>query len=328
MPLEFQTLTEDDIVEAFKSGLRAFLGSEGGSFGARRVTLRQEKVFPSDQDFTIRFDSSHGFRLHLFGLQFKKWHSNGWRLAEEQVERLRTYRHVIAYCLAHPGELATNNALHGFCFINPGRVAKKASQLALFRPGEWLTAEFADNFVRDVQRRLDFTLTLHEHVQRHGVAVDTTSIGEIGKLRGLLRSAQTSVREALSERGLATAVRASAEWGQTIVGAVDAESTHFVPHLSWGDFFDAAKVGSTVVTVPGDPTNPPRPEDPAPDENFMRAAGLGLTITCGGSRGSVWARSQIDAHVEHWLRTVLEPPAVVIAYESFTRSMEFFAYAG
>jgi len=32
--------TEDDVVEAFKAGLRNFIRGEGGAFGARRVTLR------------------------------------------------------------------------------------------------------------------------------------------------------------------------------------------------------------------------------------------------------------------------------------------------
>ena len=40
--MDLSVVTEDDVVEAFKSGLRAFVAAEGGSFGSRRVTLRQE----------------------------------------------------------------------------------------------------------------------------------------------------------------------------------------------------------------------------------------------------------------------------------------------
>jgi hypothetical protein len=112
--LDLERCTEDDVVEVFKSGLRAFLRSEGGSLGARRVTLRQEKVFPSDQEFTLRFDSLEGFRLHLFGLQFKRWIEDGWALAEEQGNRLRDLGHVIGYCLPRSGTLAPSNSLHGF----------------------------------------------------------------------------------------------------------------------------------------------------------------------------------------------------------------------
>jgi hypothetical protein len=49
----------------FKTGLRGFVSSEHGSFGARRVTLRQEKYFPSDQEFAVRFGSLRDFYLEF-----------------------------------------------------------------------------------------------------------------------------------------------------------------------------------------------------------------------------------------------------------------------
>jgi hypothetical protein len=51
-------ISEDDVIEAFKAGLWSFMQVEGGRFGSRRVTLRQEKVFPSDLDMALWFTVS------------------------------------------------------------------------------------------------------------------------------------------------------------------------------------------------------------------------------------------------------------------------------
>jgi len=84
--MDLSRASEDDVVEAFKAGLRRFVRGQRGAFGARRVTVRQERVFPSDQDFALSFDSPTGTRLHIFGLQFKRWKGDGWTLSQQQQE--------------------------------------------------------------------------------------------------------------------------------------------------------------------------------------------------------------------------------------------------
>lgn len=34
---------------------------------------REERTYPSDQDYALSFALPEGFRLHIFGLQFKRW---------------------------------------------------------------------------------------------------------------------------------------------------------------------------------------------------------------------------------------------------------------
>ena len=97
MAVDLSACTEDDVVMVFRIGLTAFIERAGGSVGARRVTLRQENSFPSDQDYALFFGSPVGFRLHLFGLQFKRWDKNGWEINSLQAERLRHLGHVLGY---------------------------------------------------------------------------------------------------------------------------------------------------------------------------------------------------------------------------------------
>src|SRR4051812_29609483 len=95
--------SEDDVLEAFNSGLRAFIRHLNGSFesvrvsaGARRVTLPQERKYPSDRDFAILFEGQMSVSVHFFGLQFKKWDKRRWEIDNKQLENIHTMAHVIA----------------------------------------------------------------------------------------------------------------------------------------------------------------------------------------------------------------------------------------
>src|SRR5260370_42112237 len=63
--------------------------------------------------------------------------------------------------------------------------------------------------------------------------------------------------------------------------------------------------------------NPPKPNQSPPQDSVSPGTGVGLTIRCSGAWGSEWAETQVVNHLDHWTRNVLEPPAAVIAYESF-----------
>jgi len=239
----------------------------------------------------------------MFGLQFKKWDA-GWALAAEQGARLRRFAHVIGYCLPRPGDLAPHNTLYGFYFVNPARVAAGSSRLVLSRPGELrMLGVTPDDLASDVQKRLNFSLALHDFDRKHSLGSSRSATEENHKLRKLFLSAQDVAREALMELASEATIGAATDWGQSLVGTRDSETVSIVPFLCWGDFFEAIKDGSTVVTVPGDPEKPPGPDEPPSQGNIAAGPGVGLTITCPGAWGSRWARSQIDAHVAHWART-------------------------
>ncbi len=252
--------TEDDVVTLFGTGLGAFIKLAGGTFASRRVTLRQEKSYPSDQDYVLQFGSSKGFNLHLFGLQFKRWKTGGWKLQSQQIESLRKMEHVVGYCLPRDCWTVPSNALHAFYFVNPSCVPQGCSSIRVERG--FPSVSSAD----------------HDENWAH----------------------------------IRTCVK--------LPGGQDEDS---IPRLGWGEFFDQVAEGAIILPVPGDPANPPASTAPPRDSDVRVSSGIGLTVTCTGSWGSAWARRQISDHVRFWARSVLSPPAAVIAFESFSRSIEF-----
>jgi hypothetical protein len=258
------TCTEDDVVEIFRIGLSAFVERAGGTFRSRRVTLREERSYPSDQDYALVFTSPDGFRLHLFGLQFKRWNKRGWSIDSRQVAILNRLAHVIGYCLPRPCVTAPSNSLHGFYFVN-------ASCL----PAECATVRL-----------------LHSLGGEHGSHEDDNWAH--------LRLLAEPRRNGASEN---------------------------IPRLAWGEFLAAVERGATLIPVPGGPNDPPGPSTEPRQQDFAAGTGIGLTITCPGAWGSAWARHQITDHVRYWTRTALSPPAAVIAFESFSRSIDFVEVA-
>jgi hypothetical protein len=319
--------TEDDVVEAFKVSLRAFIRNEGGAFGVRRVTLRDEKMFPSDQDFTLLFRSQTKFRLHVFGLQFKRWNRNGWILSQDQESKLVGTSSVVGYCLPCPSNLSVENALHAYYFVNPARLPMGCTRLDLLNPGEisWLGMSPTD-LANSVQSQLDLSLRLESFLQDRTVVVDPTS--EVVKLRRTINSTGSIVKKIVEELNWRATARPSQKWGTSIIRMEDSERkySHIIPHLSWGEFFEALKRGATVVNVPGGPNNLPEPNQSPPHDRVSPGTGVGLTIMCSGAWGSEWAERQVVDHLDQWTRSVLEPPAAVIAYESFTRSLELIEF--
>ncbi len=159
--------TEDDVVEAFKVSLRTFIRNEGGALGVRRVTLRDEKVFPSDQDFTLLFTSKTKFQLHIFGLQFKRWNRNGWALSQDQASQLLETSSVVGYCLPCPSSLSVENALHAFYFVNPARLPVGCTRLALLNPGEISSLSVSSSdLAKSVQSQIDLSLNLESFFRR------------------------------------------------------------------------------------------------------------------------------------------------------------------
>ncbi len=261
--IDLSECTEDDVVEMFRRGLESFIERCGGAVSSRRVTLRQEKTYPSDQDYALVLTTPQGFRLHILGLQFKRV-SSSWRKDEHfwlvdpnQREVLRGSAHVVAYCLPRPCHIFPSHSLHGFYFVHPGCLSTDATRI-----------------------RLDWFLH-HKHTGDNWAHL---------QLR----------------------------WK-----ALRPDSGDEVPRLSWGEFFDAVEEGALHFTVPGTPQNPSPPEADPQGPPGLNRRGTGLTITCSGSWGSAWARHQITQHLHHWSATVLSPPAAVIAYESFSRTLEF-----
>jgi hypothetical protein len=326
--MKLEHLGEDDVVELFKAGLRTFLKAQGGAFGSRRATLREERIFPSDQEFAVRFDSPNGFRLHLFGLQFKRWSDKGWALSEVQLTNLRQAGHVIGYCLPCPADLVPSNSLHGFYFINPQAVPEGSKRLTLFRPGIVVPLGVTPaKLASAVQSRLDMQVSMEDFLRKRPSILDRPAPGEILRaLRKIIRDTGSTVKQAATELQSAARVYDGQTWGASAVGATS-ESEACVPHLSWGDFFHAALEGSWIIDVPGSPESPPD-LDADPDSNGSPATGMGLTINCSGVWGQPWAVRQISDHLEHWTRSLLESPAAVIAYESFSRSLEFIEFIG
>jgi hypothetical protein len=262
--IDLSTCTEDDIVEIFRLGLSAFVERAGGSFSSRRVTLRQERSYPSDQDYALVFTSPRGFRLHLFGLQFKRWADGGWAINSQQADALRRLAHVVGYCLPRPCATVVSNSLHAFYFLNPSCLPSRCSALRLLY-------SFGDD---------------HQHDKD----------GNWAHLR-------LNARSSINDRG------------------------DNIPRLSWGEFFSALETGAVIVAVPGGPKHPPGPDSKPGPQDQRQGTGLGLTITCPGPWGTAWARGQITEHVRFWSKTVLSPPAAVIAFESFSRSIDFIEVA-
>lgn len=257
------TCTEDDVVEIFKTGLAAFAEHAGGTFSSRRVTLRQEKSYPSDQDFALVFTSPGGFRLHLFGLQFKRWNKHGWSIDSQQAATLGRFAHVIAYCLPRPCDTTLSNSLHCFYFVN----------------ANCLPAECVD-----------------------------------------IRLLQSYSEEDCSNQGQ--------NWAHIrLVAVANRKESDNTPRLAWGEFLAAVERGATLIPVPGRPDDPPGPSTAPRARDFIGGTGIGLTISCPGAWGSAWARHQITDHVRHWTRTALVPPAAIIAFESFSRSIDFVEVA-
>ena len=163
-------VSEDDCIESFKAGLRKFVQGEGGGFGARRVTLRQEKVFPSDLDMALWFESEGAVRWHLFGLQFKRWNGSGWSLSAEQAACLSRLGHVIGYCFPSPGELALANMLHAFRFVNPKRIPDGCTELALLCPGQFLPLGISPaKLAKSVQQQLEFELARQDLLNKDSI---------------------------------------------------------------------------------------------------------------------------------------------------------------
>jgi hypothetical protein len=311
--------SEDDAVEAFKTGLRKFVQGEGGGFGARRVTLRQEKVFPSDLDIALWFESNSEVRWHLFGLQFKRWNGSGWSLSAEQSARLSRFGHVIAYCLPSPGELGLANILHAFRFVNPQRLPKDCIELALTCPAEWRPLGMAPaSLASSIQRKFDFDLTLQDHLDERAL-IYLSDAEKISKLRTIIRTASTNVREAAQALAMQATVVPDSSWGQSLIDA----NGVIVPHLTWFDFFSAANQGSTIMTVPDEAAI--LPDSPDPPGDVCSASGIGLTLIASQRRSGA-VRASLGSHIGFWTRSVLQPPAAIVAYESFSRTLEFIEY--
>jgi hypothetical protein len=324
--MNLREATEDDVVEAFKGSLRAFVRAEGGSFGARRVTPRQENVFPSDQDFAISLDLPQGTCLHMFGLQFKRWNGSGWTLSKKQADNLRRFGHVIAYCLPSPEIIAAANAIHSFRFVNPARVPAICMDLRLHRPAQLLPLGVTpDELGQGVRQRLDLALTLERRAKNTSL-FPKSEADTIKSLHQLIASGPQITKEVADAISTRARVIENSVWGQNLIVSENSEPPTDIPYLTWGDFFDAVGQGSTIFSVPGNPGDPPittrSPEDVFP------GSGIGLTIRCSGPWGKQWIRSQIGSHIEFWARSVLESPAAIIAYESFSRSIDFIEFFG
>ncbi|MFC2138921.1 hypothetical protein ACFLTE_12180, partial [Bacteroidota bacterium] len=234
--IDIREYTEDDIVTLFGLGLKNFIENLNGTFRSRRVTLRQENSYPSDQDYALKFDDPKGFRLHLFGLQFKRWKKDGWFIDENQANDLNRMNHVIGFCFPRACLTIPSNSLHSFYFVNPSCVPSKHSMVKFGR------------FIAHQELGQDDMNWAHIHIFSKGPETKENNI----------------------------------------------------PRLSWGEFYDAIRLGGLVIQVPGTPSNPPDSgTSPRPDI-IKHNTGIGLTITCQGQWGSSWARSQITEHVRFW----------------------------
>ncbi|MEK7685114.1 MAG: hypothetical protein AAB466_06815 [Verrucomicrobiota bacterium] len=309
-PVDLSECSEGDVVEFFKAGLRAFIANDGGSCGARAVTLRQERTYPSDQDFALLFSAEGVFEVHLFGLQFKRWEQEGWRLSSRQQDALQRMAHVVAYCFPRPVKGTPRNALHAFVFVNPARVG--ALQLG---------------FLRHSNLRLD-SRSIGQRVQKNVVQRVVSLSGAASRqllppwqrkaaLRKVLDEALTGiadvVAEVINDESLASLFDADRTWGANAIRPEGGAAT-VVPYVSWGEFFEDVLLGATFITVNGSPNGPPTPD--------VFPGGIGLRLLGAGSHATAWAQRELADHVALWARTVLEPPAAVIAYESFSRALQ------
>jgi len=210
------------------------------------------------------------------------------------------------------------NILHGFRFVNPLRVPGSCTELALTCPAELRPLGVTpSSLAKAVQASVDFDLSLKDN--REKLFDYRSDFEKLAELRALIRSVGKKVRERAETLATQSTVAPDSTWGQSVI----AGDGGIVPHLTWFDFFNAANQGSTIVTVPDDPGIPPDSPDPPGDVSF--ASGIGLTLIAGPGAVSV-LHSTLRSHVEYWTRSVLEPPAAVIAYESFSRSLEFIEY--
>ncbi len=310
-----------------------------GTFGSRRVTLRQEKVYPSDQDFSILLPKTEGFSVHLFALQFKRCDANGWRLSVPQLRSLRGMGHVITYCLPQPTETVAHNSLHHFFFVNPSLLPENVTSIQATQAGNIDYSPF------DLRRiAIDCKLRLYASLRARLNAINaisrqvwlTSSTKSIGKqkiaaLLEVVESSDVAIEAELRKQFFK--IRGdtpTCAWGmQMTVAEPDSEEQplrHALPHRSWGDFFQAVRKGARTVQVPGSQDAPPDPEDqPSPDD-IRDGDGVGLTIRCPGPWGRQWAAESIRNHIQFWVERFLAPPAAVIACESFSRSTEFIEY--
>lgn len=250
--MNLERTSEDDAIEAFKAGLRNFVRGEGGGFGTRRVTLRQEKIFPSDLDIALWFDFDGAVRWHLFGLQFKRWSGTGWSISADQFARLSRLGHVIAYCFPSAGESALANMLHAFRFVNPRRIPDGCTELTLLCPAQFLPLGVSPvSLARSVQQQFAVELALQDRHDKFDI-FPTSEDEKIRKLRTLIRTAGQKVREKAEAMATEATVAGDSEWGQNLI----ASEGVVVPHLTWFDFFNAAKQGSTIIKIPDDPGPP------------------------------------------------------------------------
>jgi hypothetical protein len=147
----------------------------------------------------------------------------------------------------------------------------------------------------------------------------------------LARPANTVLDNALHYYNLCSPINVPCDTTQIALGDANWHSTmvvgeKVVPHCSWGEFFQAIEIGGSAVTVPGGPGNPPDLDDDPDPGDIRDFGGIGLRIDCRGRWGHPWVRRQIQKHIRLWTSGLLQPPAAIIAYNSFTHALAFVEY--
>lgn len=255
--IDLSKLHEEDVIDVFRQGLERFVQSAGGRFYSRRVSLRDEKDYPSDRDFSILFQEKLAFSIHMFGLQFKRWSSECWRIANgkkkdpkvaehDQLGRLKRMNHVVAYCLPLPFVTDADNSLHYYIFLNPAHVPNTAIRLRLQHNAlltstcyntDRISKECRSRLVRDAQQILEYWKSLSPLDRRIRSREGKPALANL--LLDVVLNSESTIKSVMEDELLRLVVLDTRNWGMQIhVDEIESSNlSNTVPHCSWAEFF-------------------------------------------------------------------------------------------
>ncbi|MCP4987121.1 MAG: hypothetical protein GY928_14065 [Colwellia sp.] len=295
MPVDLSEENENNIVDIFKQGLNKYIEEINGKFVSRSISLREENVYPSDQDIAILIKEGEEFFVNLFGLQFKRYSNDGWHINTKQLEKLKLQNKILSYCFPFPHKTVLTNSLYHYCFVNPIILPNSTNKIvdqSIFFDGIYPVGDYL------LEKRVEESIFMNN-----------------------LKKQSSSSYERM--------------WGNMLYANYNNSRLKdldiLVPHLSWGEFFELAKIGGRVVFLSNE--NPPdkgntnnNQENIAENPEIRETSGIGLGILSGKNHLADFEHTKeiIRSHMKDWANSFLEKPAALIAYNSFSNVLEFF----
>ena len=307
-PVDLSECSEGDVVEFFKAGLRAFIANDGGSWRARRYPKAGAHAPP-----TRTSHCSSARKVSSKSTSSGCSSSAGSKRVGACPADSRTPCSAwpTLWRTASPGPSKGRRAT--LCMPSCSSTQLALARCSLGFSGTAICASIHDRLDSACKNVVQRVVSLSGAASRQLLPPWQRKAA----LRKVLDEALTGiadvVAEVINDESLASLFDADRTRGRTPLGLRGAPAT-VVPYVSWGEFFEDVLLGATFITVNGSPNGPPTPD--------VFPGGIGLRLLGAGSHATAWAQRELADHVALWARTVLEPPAAVIAYESFSRGLQ------